>query len=83
MKDDKVVSIEENSAFALYIPDGHYNGSVVQHGMSLRDWYAGLAMQGALSNGQIDFTTLVGVRLEAFTNGCFLMADSMIKSRDA
>jgi hypothetical protein len=31
-------------AFPLFVPDGHYNGSVDFPGMTLRDWFAGQAL---------------------------------------
>jgi len=30
-------------AFAHFVPEGHYNGSVHYEGMTLRDWFAGRA----------------------------------------
>lgn len=35
---------ENPPAFPLSTPDGHYNGSVADRGMSLRDWFAGQAL---------------------------------------
>lgn len=38
-------------AFPRFIPDGHYNGSMDIEGMSLRDYFAGLALMGLLVHG--------------------------------
>ena len=46
-------------------------------GMSLRDYFAALAMQGLLSTGDED-TTTVGVAQAAY-----IVADAMLKAREA
>ena len=60
-------------------------------GMSLRDWYAGLAMQGALSNrafcdGGIDLFLVSQCRnssFDALAQAAYNMADAMIKERNS
>ncbi len=49
-------------------------------GMSLRDWYAGMALQGMLSTDPHVCIDSDGGALMA--NACFRMADAMIKERD-
>jgi hypothetical protein len=34
------------AAFPRFVPEGHYNGSVDEQGMSLRDYFAGQALAG-------------------------------------
>ena len=45
--------------------------------MTLRDHYAGLAVQGLLANFE------VGDDIDAFPAVCWLMADAMLEARDA
>lgn len=60
--------------------DGIQNREAVTYynGMSLRDWYAGMALQGLLSGQYKDngAYNLVGIPQEAF-----LIADAMIEAR--
>lgn len=47
-----------------------------QTGMSLRDWFAGMAMQGLASNPEVSNSNLVSLANESFD-----MADAMIEAR--
>jgi hypothetical protein len=47
-------------------------------GMDLRDWYAGLAMQGLL---KVNRPTDIGVLREEWANEAYLLADAMLKAR--
>lgn len=50
------------------------------HGMSLRDWFAGMALQGHLSNPKT--TEHPSFDRDGLANECFQMADALLKSRD-
>lgn len=57
-------------------------------GMSLRDWFAGMALQGSLANN--DFTSAVAKAVpdakkanESFAIGAYALADAMLKAREA
>ena len=54
-------------------------GLIVAHeGMELRDWFAGLALQGMLSRDDYDYDEMF---LES--KACYRIADSMIKARES
>jgi hypothetical protein len=86
---DKIEKINGGSAF----PHKQINLDAVgfQHipasaGMSLRDWFAGMALQGFIANGSLDeicnqFETadVVEQKLSEF---CFNLADAMIEERE-
>ena len=46
-------------------------------GMSLRDWFAGMALQGLLS-----LTTASGGKFEDYATDAYTIADAMIKERE-
>ena len=52
-------------------------------GMSLRDWYAGMALQGMMSRD--DFTIDIDKEVHGLQRAqvCLLMADAMIAARKA
>ena len=50
-------------------------GEVTHEGMTLRQWFAGMALQGALSSGNAE-----GVEIGRIARESFLMADSMIRA---
>lgn len=50
-----------------------------QPGMSLRDYFAGMALQGYLSNPEN--TSSPGYSRYGLINECYLMADAMIERR--
>ncbi|MBR8475801.1 hypothetical protein [Burkholderia cenocepacia] len=37
-------------AFPRFVPDGHYNGSIDEQGMTLRDYFAAKAMVALINN---------------------------------
>lgn len=47
-----------------------------QHGMSLRDWFAGQALSGLLADPQVDGMPLPTARV------CYEYADAMLKARE-
>lgn len=49
-------------------------------GMSLRDWYAGMALQGYLSN--MPTAALSGENVDIFVGACFEISDAMLKARE-
>ena len=53
----------------------------MQDGMSLRDWLAGQALQGALASMSDGMAKEVTPELIAFA--CYKMADAMLVARDA
>jgi hypothetical protein len=60
----------------LYIPA--FPGDDCRLGMSLRQWYAGLAMQGWLSTFKDDVPSPVN----SFAKFCFEIADAMLAYED-
>jgi len=48
---------------------------VLEAGMTLRDWYAGMAVQGLLSDASVQGTP------EEFAQRAFFVADAMVKER--
>jgi len=52
-------------------------GFVLQPGMSLRDWFAGMAMQGLLSKDYYSFTS----DLDNAVIQAYKVADAMIEAR--
>ena len=67
---------EEGDPYSMKI-DGHYYRQKIVHtsGMSLRDWFAGLALQGYLAS-EHSFTN------EGFAINSYAIADAMLKERD-
>lgn len=61
-------------AFGHFVPDGHYNGSMHFEGLTKREWFAGMALQGLLS-GKIQEN--VSNKLIAKT--CIQMADDILE----
>ena len=57
--------------------DGKLGHDVLSQGMTLRQWYAGMALQGMLANGGHGNVTIGGVSL-AYDEAAFVMADCMI-----
>jgi hypothetical protein len=56
----------------------HWNGmQPPQTGMSMRDWFAGKAMQGATIRGWPP-----GVSMDAVAKQCYELADAMLKERE-
>lgn len=70
-------------AYPVSVGTGPLSANFSSPGMSLRDWYVGLAMQGLLSNPNIirpkDHTDKQGHARMA--KACFVYADSMISER--
>ena len=56
------------------IIDGHV-ATNTNYGMDLRDWFAGLAMQGMLADTQVSVDASVAV-------SAYYMADEMMKARE-
>ena len=52
--------------------------TTLAHGMDLRDWFAGLAMQGILSRADARFTTT----LHYVGGKAYQYADEMMKARE-
>jgi len=67
-------------AFPRFVPDGHYNGSVDEQGMTLRDLFAAKAMQGMLAQ---DRTWSEGAFQEQLALTAFGIADAMLRARGA
>lgn len=57
--------------YCVWVGDYH-NGH--NTGMTLRQWFAGMALQGALSRG------VEGVEVERIASDSFLMADAMVQA---
>ena len=54
-------------------------------GMTLRDYFAGQALAGVLSSGDVEIKTIVSNKLAAasFTQSCYIIADAMLAAREA
>jgi len=65
-------------AFPLYFKHPTTGAIVENQGMELRDWFAGLALQGMLSRDDYDYDEMF---LES--KACYRIADSMIKARES
>lgn len=67
----------------------HHNGEVTyrEHpGMSLRDWFAGMALQGELAaqdvrNDGRGTGVLNAAELDSHAKWCYLIADAMLRAR--
>jgi hypothetical protein len=75
------------SAFPWFTPEGHYNGSVHEQGMTLRDWFAGMALQhitgvidAELTKGGVDTRPLPEI-LSGLAGLSYQIADAMLKAR--
>ena len=77
-------------AFPRFVPDGHYNGSVDFTGMSLRDWFAGMALTGEIASSSTalacESTAKAAIRNQRTIEqqiawNCYQMADAMIAAR--
>jgi hypothetical protein len=70
-----------NDGGQAYPTDGYYLGECSKepswHGMSLREWYAGMALHGVMSDMEGVFT-----EPEKVAEYCFKYADAMIKERE-
>ena len=55
-------------------PNVDISNTCGEHGMSLRDWFAGMAVQGMLASGRWDHKESA----EQFAGLCFRIADAMI-----
>lgn len=66
------------AAFPMPAAEHSLGGHHEQHGMSMRDWFAGQALVGILSNAN-------GVRseedAEKLAPACYTMADAMLAAR--
>jgi hypothetical protein len=60
---------------------GEQSGLYADPGMSLRDWFAGMALQGHLANPTT--TNNPGYTRESLVGECYHMADAMLKARDS
>jgi len=65
-------------AFPLYFKHPTTGAIIENQGMELRDWFAGLALQGMLSRDDYDYDEMF---LES--KACYRIADSMIKARES
>lgn len=68
-------ALENPPAFPLFTPDGHYNGSVADPGMTLRDYFAG---QWLTTFRISDPNGMSGADIAA---RCYSMADDMLAER--
>lgn len=69
---------QENNEIRAF-PGKSYDGDgdeVVNYGMSLRDWFAGKAMQGLISSEPNSFNTAIMAR------DAYIIADCMIEERE-
>lgn len=58
---------------------GIFPHTLPQDGMSLRDWYAGMALQGMLSNPKGLSEVTVDGKPMTYTKASFYMADAMLQ----
>ena len=78
MSDTPETSVDDGGpAFPFVLKDAG-NMTTASYGMSLRDWFAGMAMNGALSDPDID---VKGLDDEGFAKLSYSMADAMLQAR--
>lgn len=73
MDDSVDYGIAGGPAFPVTVTNEGDTGS---RGMSLRDWFAGMAMQGFLASGIIDW------RPTQWADSAYIVADAMLAARD-
>lgn len=70
----------------MHIAEGVPPALIGHYGMSLRDWYAGMALQGLLSNSHPNvvkaFAKISEIADDAFAESAYAFADAMIKQRE-
>lgn len=73
---------EGGPAFPVSIPGCGDNG---WHGMTLRDWFAGMAMQGMMANADSAPDSVAAAKSpsEAIAGMAYMIADAMIERRVA
>ena len=62
-------------AYPIHIPAGSGCGPHIHEGMTLRDHFAGLAMQGMLASETVD-------AVEEFARVAYRLADAMLAERE-
>ena len=76
---NKDVKIDDGgTAFPLVIPEPGFQYH--EAGMSLRDWFAGMALQGFCSNG-VDTQTHGEFYVQIAVSQAYKIADAMLKAR--
>lgn len=55
---------------------------ITEQGMTLRDWFAGMAMQGMLANPELKDSIFHGVGHGFLEKSAWNMADAMLKERE-
>jgi len=74
--------MKDNVEIAKEYTDWHIKTGGFARDMTLRDYYAGLAMQAHLSMPEIGIALSQGtIAEETFCKGCFGWADLMLKER--
>lgn len=64
-------------AFPILVQTSNGNATVHDNGMSLRDYFAGMALQGHLSN-----PAHPSYDIQSLAEECYAMADAMLSERD-
>ena len=74
--------MENSKQPAFPLPDSYYL-SVHEHGLTKREYFAGLAMQGLLANNSIALpSSLSDYEFRKLSNVCLKYADSLLKQLD-
>ena len=76
MKNDGGAAFATSSRRVWTNEGGQYEDIEGQEGMSLRDWFAGMILQGNLANTQVAFATP-----ESAAESAYSQADAMIAER--
>lgn len=65
--------------YPVYIDEDHPNRGVADYGITRRDWLAGLAMQGMVSNMSVDKSSMHPVTALEVARSAYHVADLMIR----
>lgn len=69
-------------AFPFDVFDPNVGGPEQCEGMSLRDWFAGMALQGLIAGRDWSHIASDDGKLKAWTEGAYLVADAMLAQRE-
>lgn len=65
--------------------NGHTKEQITEGGMSLRDWFAGMALQGTLANSDATYALVPGTEgfAAAISKAAYALSDAMLAVREA
>lgn len=73
---------DKNGGFAFPAAASCVDGtSHLQEGMTLRDWFAGMALQGIITTSAFPMFCVTGIEAEMAAKTAYAIADAMIAER--